>query len=105
MCGFKKKEIMASIRRLKKDIDYLTFSVIGDSFGCAIVNDKCDEKVGEIVNRMVDDRNKMRRRVNLIRKSKNKKMVGKKLQALSKELLGGVDKAFTELSETVKASK
>lgn len=40
---------MASIRRLKKDIDYLTFSVVGDCFNYAIVTGKNNPQVSEIV--------------------------------------------------------
>ena len=40
---------MASIRRLKKDVDYLTFSVIGDCFNYSIISGKNNPHVSEIV--------------------------------------------------------
>ena len=54
---------MASIRRLKKDIDYLTFAVVNDSLNCLAYGKSADE-LGDVVQQIIDARNDMRRRVN-----------------------------------------
>lgn len=93
---------MASIRRLKKDIDYLTFSVIGDCFNYGIVTGKSDPQVSEIVKNMIEMRNTFRDRINSAGKVEDKKERKKYYNAIFKDLLVSVDEAFTKLSERVK---
>ena len=54
---------MASIRRLKKDIDYLTFAVIADSLNCLSYGKNTDDISG-VVENVVEMRNTLRQRVN-----------------------------------------
>ena len=54
---------MASIRRLKKDIDCLTFAVVDDSLNCLAVGKSMDD-ISEIVQHIIDSRNDLRQRVN-----------------------------------------
>ncbi|MDR1755366.1 MAG: hypothetical protein LBR65_00155 [Culturomica sp.] len=96
---------MASIRRLKKDIDYLAFSVIGDCFNYSIVSGKNDPKVGEIVKEMIATRNELRNRVSQGTSSKEKKAVREYYTSIFRDLLTKTDKAFTELSELVKSAE
>lgn len=93
---------MASIRRLKKDIDYLTFSVIGDCFNYCIITGKDNPKVSEIVKNIIASRNDLRNRISSAGKFKDKKEVKKYFNGIFRDLLSGVDRAFTELSEVVK---
>ena len=44
---------MASIRRLKKDIDCLTFAVVDDSLNCLAVGKSMDD-ISEIVQHIID---------------------------------------------------
>lgn len=92
---------MASIKRLKKDIDYLTFSVVADCFNYSIVTGKSNNQVSGIVQNIINSRNDLRERV-----SAGKKVVKaeRKLyyKSIFKDLLIGVDGAFSKLSETVK---
>lgn len=96
---------MASIKRLKKDIDYLAFSVIGDCFNYSIVSGKNDPKVGEIVKNMIAMRNDLRDRVSKGIQSKDKKAVREYYTSVFRDLLTGTDKAFTDLSELVKSAE
>ena len=92
---------MASIRRLKKDVDYLTFSVIADCFNYSVVSGKSNAQVAEIVKQSVTTRNELRSRISGAKKveKKDKKAYFK---AIFKDLLVNTDAAFTKLSETVK---
>lgn len=94
---------MASIRRLKKDIDYLTFSVIGDCFNYGVITGKNNAQVSEIVKDIIETRNELHDRVNAGRRIEDKKDVKKHYNAIFKDLLIKVDGAFTKLSETVKS--
>lgn len=93
---------MASIRRLKKDIDYLTFSVVGDCFNYCIVKNNDNPQAGEIVKNIIEKRNELRDRINAGRKLDDKKETRKYYDKIFKDLLASVDGAFTELSEVVK---
>ena len=72
---------MASIRRLKKDVDYLTFAVIADCMNYNSSVGKSESEVVNIVKKMVEYRNETRTKISA-RKS--------------------VDGEFTRLSELVK---
>lgn len=91
---------MASIKRLKKDIDYLTFAVIDDCLNCLSYGKSTDDISG-IVQDVIDARNSMRQRVNVGRSLvKNEKRAH--YRAIYKDLMISVDGAFSKLSELVK---
>lgn len=91
---------MASIRRLKKDIDYLTFAVIDDCLNCLAYGKDVDQVSG-IVQEVIDSRNDMRLRVNAGRGlAKSEKKAHYSL--IYKDLMVAVDGAFSKLSEMVK---
>lgn len=91
---------MSSIRRLKKDIDYLTFAVIDDCINCLAYGKSTDE-ISEIVQSVIDSRNEMRQRINAAKKEeKNARPVA--YNAVCKDLMVAVDGAFSKLSELVK---
>ncbi len=94
---------MASIRRLKKDIDYLTFSVIADCFNYSIVSGKNDEEVSGIVKDIIATRNGLLDRVRAAKKLEDKKEIKNYFKAVSNDLMRSVDASFTKLSEIVKA--
>lgn len=95
---------MASIKRLKKDIDYLTFSVIADCFNYSIVSGKNNSQVSEIVKDIIATRNDLLDRVRGAKKLKDKKEIKNYFKAIFKDLLTSADNAFTKLSEVVKAA-
>lgn len=92
---------MASIRRLKKDVDYLTFSVIADCFNYSIVSGKNNTQVSEIVQNIITSRNSLRSQINAARKMEKKDRKAQ-YKTIFKDLFVSVDAAFTKLSETVK---
>jgi hypothetical protein len=90
---------MASVRELKKDIDYLIFEVISDCFVFSNVHpeDKSDE-LSTIISDAVAFRNDLIARVNNPDGKDNPKIVKAYYKAVSKDLLSGVDKLFERLS-------
>jgi hypothetical protein len=90
---------MASVRNLKKDIDYLIFEVIADSFAYSSIHpdDKSDE-ISAIINDAVSFRNDLIARVNNPDGKENPKIVKAYYKAVEKDLLTGVDKLFDRLS-------
>ena len=91
---------MASVRKLKKDIDYLTFAVVGDSLNCLSYGSNSDE-ISEIVQTVIDGRTVLRMRINAgknVSKSERKAYY----RTICKDLMLSVDEAFSKLSDLVK---
>ena len=84
---------MASIRRLKKDIDCLTFAVVDDSLNCLAVGKSMDD-ISEIVQHIIDSRNAGKQVAKADRKGY--------YRTIGKDLIASVDGAFTKLSDLVK---
>ena len=96
---------MASKRDLKKDIDYLVFELLSD---CFIYSDmhpgEKTEELAAIIADAVDFRNDLIARVNNPDGKDNPKIVKSYYRKVSQDLLTGVDKLFTRLSDlTVQA--
>lgn len=92
---------MASIKSLKKDIDYLTFSVVADCFNYSFIAGKNDEQLGEIIQNIIDSRNDLRKRVVGGRKLAKKEKAAY-YKSIFKDLFITVDSSFTKLSQMVK---
>lgn len=90
---------MASIKNLKKDIDYLVFEVISDCFAFTTVHpDDKTEEVKAILNDAVNLRNDLVARVNNPDGKDNPKIVKAFYKNVQKDLLSGVDSLFERLS-------
>jgi hypothetical protein len=94
---------MASVRELKKDIDYLVYEVISDCFVFSELHGdiKADE-LSAIISDAVDFRNDMIARVNNPDGKDNPKIVKAYYKTIQKDLLTGVDNLFTRLSQLSK---
>lgn len=92
---------MASIRRLKKDIDCLTFAVVDDCLNCLCYGKSVDD-LGVIVQGAVDCRNALRQRVNAGRGMSDSEKKAH-YQSVRKEMINSADESFKKLSELVKA--
>ncbi len=90
---------MSSVRKLKKNIDYLIFEVISDcfTFGSLQPEEKAEEVTG-IISDAVVLRNDLIRRVNNPEKDENYKVVKSYFTNVEKDLVVGADKLFGRLS-------
>lgn len=97
---------MASIRELKKDIDFLIFEVISDCFVYAGLHPgKKTDEVSGIVNSAVSLRNDLIMRVNSPEGKGESKAVRAHFKKINKDLMEGVDKLFDQLSLLSKKMK
>ena len=90
---------MASVKELKKDIEYLTFEVIADCFAYIEINPdgKNDEAI-TIVNDAVNLRNELITRINNPESKDNSKVIKAHYNAIRRDLFVGVDSLFSRLS-------
>jgi len=99
-----KTDNMASIRNLKKDIDYLVFEVVSDCFTYAGVHPgKHTDELSDIVEEAVELRNDLIARVNNPEGEKTPAVIKANLLSVRKDLFEGVDKLFGRLSEATKS--
>jgi hypothetical protein len=90
---------MASIRELKKDIDYLVYEVISDCFVFSSIHpDNKSDELSALISDAVEFRNDLIARVNNPDGKDNPKIVKSYYKAVGKDLLAGVDKLFERLS-------
>jgi hypothetical protein len=94
---------MASVRELKKDIDYLVFEVIADCFVFSNFHpDNKSDDLSTIISDAVVFRNDLIARVNNPDGKDNPKIIKAYYKTLEKDLMTGVDKLFTRLSKLSK---
>ena len=90
---------MASVRELKKDIDYLIFEVISDCFVYSNVHpENKTDQLTALISDAVEFRNELIARVNNPDGKDNPKIVKAYYKSVAKDLLSGVDKLFERLS-------
>jgi len=90
---------MASIRELKKDIDYLIYEVISDCFVYSnIHNGSKSDELSDLISDAVGFRNDLIARVNNPDGKDNPKIVKAYYKSVEKDLITGVDKLFERLS-------
>lgn len=90
---------MASVRVLKKDIDYLVFEVISDCFTYSGLHpDNKTDEVSAIISDAVNFRNDLIARVNNPDGKDNPKILKAYYKSVEKDLFSGVDKFFNRLS-------
>ena len=91
---------MASIRDLKKDIDYLVYELISDCFTAMAVQpgDKSDD-LAEIVGEAVKLRNDLFSRVKHPGGKEDPKLMKQYYTKVRVDLLEGMDKLFEQLSK------
>lgn len=90
---------MASLRTIKKDVDYLVNEVVGDCYMSLYFNrNRNQADVVTIMEEAVDLRNDLFQKINNPAEKHNKRLVKKHYAQIRKELLDGIDSLFEKLS-------
>ncbi len=91
---------MASIRRLKKDVDYLVGEVVSNSLTCMyFLPAEKKEEIIAIVEKSVALRNELFNRINNPKEKHNPRLLRKEFRQIQTELMETVDGMFMELSK------
>lgn len=93
---------MASVRMLKKDIDYLVGEVIADCYLTLYFHPDKQEKITNIMRQAVDVRNDMFDRTNHPAEKNNPSLVKKHYAHIRVEMMQKVDELFGQLSSICK---
>ncbi len=93
---------MASLRTIKRDIDYLVNEVVTDAYLAFHFNVNKQDEIVAIIKEAVELRNNLFEAVNNPADKKDYKAVKKHFQTLRKEMFTKIDELFTKLSDTLK---
>ena len=93
---------MASIRSIKKDIDYLVSEVVSDSYLTIYFHPDKKDDVLKIMEEAVALRNDLIAKANNPVEKNNPHLVKRHYDQLRRDLLGGVDNLFKKISEVSK---
>ena len=92
---------MASIRDIKKDVDFLVGEVISDSFLCLQINTgKKKDEIIDIINQITDKRNELLSKIGKAPRN-NKKETKAYFKAIYNELIEKADNSFEKLSKLI----
>lgn len=95
---------MASIKNIKKDIDFLVDEVISDSFLCLSLNPgKKNEEIIAVINEIAEKRNDLFDRINDVPKSGKRQDIKAHFKAIYDDLFEKVDSSFDKLSKVIEA--
>ncbi len=93
---------MASVRNLKKDIDYLVSLVVVDCFQYISYFDKADKEAAtKIVEEIMTKRLELRQRTNHPDGKDNPKLTKSHYRKISEDLLSACDEAYATLGKLV----
>ena len=90
---------MASIRNLKRDIDYLMNEVVTDSYLSLHFHPEHREAIIGVIRDAVELRNSLYDRANRPIEKRSRSLVSKHYTALRRDMFDGIDKLFVRLSE------
>lgn len=94
---------MASVKRLKKDVDYVISEIISDCYTCLIINNDIDQNgVLTIVEEAVNLRNSLFDRINNPAEKHNKSLVKKHYYLIRENMFEAADGFFVRLSDICK---
>ena len=92
---------MASLRRVKKDIDYLVSEVVYDCYLALYFHSERRDAIVAVMEEAVDTRNEFYEMANHPAEKHNKSLVKKHYAFLGNELMERIDGLFDKLSKVV----
>ncbi len=93
---------MASIRRIKKDIDYLTSQVMSDCYLTIYFHPEKKAEIIAIMSEAAELRNKYIAAASNAVEKNNASLVRKHYAQLREDIIAGIDAMFVRLSELCK---
>jgi predicted negative regulator of RcsB-dependent stress response len=90
---------MASIRDIKKDINYLTYEVLSDCMIYKHINNDDSTVSDKIMTNMIEKREDLITRLNEAKRLNDKKEIQKAIASIKDDLINSVDKSFREISK------
>lgn len=93
---------MASIRLIKKDIDYLVEEILSDCYLSVYFHPKSKEEIVTVMQDAVDMRNDLFTRVNNPAEKHNPSLVKKHYAQIRRDMFKQVDDLFVKLSSLCK---
>lgn len=96
---------MASLRRLKKEIEFLSSQMIGDSIEFLDVIESKDQEIWQIIDATVTLHNQTIDKVNHPDGKDNKKLVKSYYKKIKLDYIAGLNEGYAQLEALLKAAK
>jgi hypothetical protein len=96
---------MASVRRLKKEIEYLSSQMIGDSIDFINSFEGKEQEIMKIINDTVNLHNEIIDRINTPDGKDNRKIVKDYYNKVKKDYISGLNAGYEELEALLKGDK
>lgn len=93
---------MASVRSIKRDIDYLIQEVISDSYLTIYFHPEKKNDVVKIMENTVTLRNNLVHRASHVAEKNNRRLVKKHYRQLRLDMIAGIDSLFNQISDICK---
>lgn len=93
---------MASVRMIKKDIDYLVSEVLSDCYMTIYFHPEKKSEIVKVMQEATELRNSLISRVNSPVEKNNRSLVRKHYAQVRRDVLAGVDALFAKLSKQCK---
>ncbi|MDR2912961.1 MAG: hypothetical protein LBV38_06715 [Alistipes sp.] len=93
---------MASLRMLKRDINYLMDEVVTDSYLSLYFHPEHKDAIVGVIRDAVELRNSLYDRANRPAEKKSRSLVRKHYAAVRRDMFDGIDSLFVRLSEVGK---
>jgi hypothetical protein len=90
---------MASVRKLKRDVDFLVEEVLSDSYLTLFFHTEKKEEVVGIMQNAVDLRNDLYAKINHPAEKKNRSLIRKHYAQVRRDMFDGIDGLFVKLSD------
>jgi hypothetical protein len=90
---------MSSLRKLKRDINYLMDEVVTDSYLSLYFHPEHKDAIVGVIREAVDLRNSLYERANKPAEKKSVSLVRKHYAALRRDMFEGIDGLFVRLSQ------
>ncbi|MFI3267017.1 MAG: hypothetical protein R3Y15_07700 [Rikenellaceae bacterium] len=94
---------MASLRTIKKDVDFIVNEVVGDCYVSLYFNRSKQAEIVTIMEGAIDLRNDLFQKINNPAEKHNKRLVKKHYIQVRQELANGIDSLFEKLSSVCAA--
>lgn len=96
---------MASIRKTKKEVEYLTNEVISNCYMAVYFQGQQSEQaISAVIEKAVELHNTTMDAINHVPEKHNRKLVKKHFASLENSLIEGVDSLFQQISTICKAN-
>ena len=91
---------MASVKNLKKDVDFLTSELVANSVFRLHLDDSTDRKeIDALISKAINTNSELKSKINKLKKSKDAKVIKEGFKAIATEFMTSIDAGFETIGK------